>query len=124
MKEFLIHFNFLLFIYREILVSAVWNNNLNEDVVVDSEVYTDLVPIEAPLWIVRLVLNDKVPSLLIKSLCSFLDLCGSKESTEQLLGKNYTVLQSPGKFYNSTNNRNCSFQSKRFLQTVRNMSVL
>lgn len=100
MKEFVIHFNFLLFIYREILVSAVWNNNLNEDVVVDSEVYTDLVPIEAPLWIVRLVLNDKVPSLLIKSLCSFLDLCGSKESTEQLLGKNYTVLQSPGKFYN------------------------
>lgn len=64
--------------------------------VVDSEVYTDLDPVQAPLWVVHLVLNDEVPSLLIKSLCSLLDMCGSFESTEQLLGKNYTVLQSPG----------------------------
>lgn len=76
-------------------MSAVWTG-LNEDVVVDSEVYTDLDPVQAPLWTVRLVLNDQVPSLLIKSLCSLLDLCRSTESTERLLGKNYTVLQSPG----------------------------
>lgn len=77
-------------------MSAVWTG-LNEDVVVDSEVYSDLDPVQAPMWIARLVLNEQVPSLLIKSLCSFLDLCRSSESIEQLLGKNYTVLQSPGK---------------------------
>lgn len=79
---------------KEIRVSAVWTG-LNEDVVVDSEVYSDLDPVQAPMWIARLVLNEQVPSLLIKSLCSFLDLCRSSESIEQLLGKNYTVLQSP-----------------------------
>ena len=76
-------------------MSAIWTG-LNEDVVVDSEVYTDLDAVQAPLWTVCLMLNDQVPSLLVKSLLSFLDLCSSSESVEQLLGKNYTVLQSPG----------------------------
>lgn len=112
-----------LFISREILVSAVWTG-LNEDVVVDSEVYTDLDPVVAPMWIARLVLNDQVPSLLIKSLCSFLDLCRSSDSTEQLLGKNYTVLQSPGKSiqFLPTTKVFCQFQF--FLQIVRNMNGL
>ena len=65
---------------------------------VDSEVYTDLDPVQAPLWVARLVLNDEVPSLLNKTLSLWLELCHSFESTEQLLGKNYTVLQSPGMF--------------------------
>ena len=80
---------------KEIQVSSIWQS-LNEDVVVDSEVYTDLDPVQAPLWTVHLELNDQVGSMLIKSLCTILDHCRSAATTEQLLGKNYTVLQSPG----------------------------
>ena len=82
-------------LFREVRVSTIWSS-LNEDVVVDSEVYSDLDPLQAPLWAVHLELNDQVPSLLIKSLTSYLDSCRSKETTEKLLGQNYTVLQSPG----------------------------
>lgn len=85
----------LLLSLREIRVSALWSG-LNEDVVVDSEGYTDLNVEEAPLWVVHLVPNDDVPSLLTKTMFSFLDACRTTQTTEQLLGKNYTVLQSPG----------------------------
>ena len=76
-------------------VAAIWAS-LNEDVVVDSEVYTDLDPLQAPLWTIHLELNDNVPSLMVKNLLSYLDTCRSTDSTEKILGKNYTVLQSPG----------------------------
>ena len=82
-------------ISREIRVSCIWSS-LNEDVVVDSEVYTDLDPIQAPVWVAQLELNDAVPSLMMQSVTSFVNSCRSKQTTEQLLGKNYTVLQSPG----------------------------
>ena len=83
------------YIFREIRVSSFWSS-LNEDVVVDSEVYTDLDPIQAPLWVAQIELNDHVPSLLYKSIEGLLDSCRSRQTIEQLLGKNYTVLQSPG----------------------------
>lgn len=63
---------------------------------VDSEGYTDLNAEEAPLWVVQLVPDDQVASLLLKTLRLFLETCRTTETTEQLLGKNYTVLQSPG----------------------------
>lgn len=85
----------LTFRFREIRIGSIWNS-LNEDVVVDSEVYTDLDATQAPLWVAQVELNDNVPSLLYKSLTSFLDSCRSTQTTEFLLGKNYTVLQSPG----------------------------
>lgn len=91
------HISFFNFVdpIKEIQVSSIWQS-LNEDVVVDSEVYTDLDPVQAPLWTVHLELNDQVGSMLIKNLCTILDYCRATATTEQLLGKNYTVLQSPG----------------------------
>ena len=80
---------------KELRVSSIWTG-LNEDVVVDSEVYTDLDPMQAPLWSVQLDVSDQVPSLLVKTLCGFVDdVARSTQTTEQLLGRNYTVLQSP-----------------------------
>lgn len=102
---------------KEIRLSSIWSS-LNEDIVVDSEVnllsfhikyplnihplndavfqvYTDLDPMQAPLWTVQVELSDSVPSLLTKTLSEFLDLCHSKRTMEELLGGNYTVLQSP-----------------------------
>jgi len=79
---------------KDIRVSSIWSS-LNEDIVVDSEVYTDLDPMQAPLWTVHVELNDQIPSLLVKTLYNFLDLCRSGQTTEQLLGGSYTVLQSP-----------------------------
>ena len=86
-------------------MAAIWGS-LNEDVVVDSEVYTDLDPMQAPLWTIHLELNDNVPSLLMKNLLSYLDGCRSTETTEKLLGKNYTVLQSPGTIFINTYDKN------------------
>ena len=78
-------------------VAAIWAS-LNEDVVVDSEVYTDLDALQAPLWTIHLEPSDNVPSLMVKNLLYYLDTCRSTDTTEKILGKNYTVLQSPGHF--------------------------
>ncbi|XP_063070153.1 rab3 GTPase-activating protein catalytic subunit [Engraulis encrasicolus] len=70
----------------ELHLATTWPH-LTEGIVVDNDVYSDLDPLQAPHWSVRVRKADNPQCLLGEFLLEFFKLCMLKESTEELLGK-------------------------------------
>ncbi|XP_043930878.1 rab3 GTPase-activating protein catalytic subunit isoform X2 [Protopterus annectens] len=70
----------------ELHLSATWPH-LAEGIIVDNDVYSDLDPLQAPLWSVRVRKADNPQCLLGDFLSEFFKLSCRKESTDELLGK-------------------------------------
>ncbi|XP_052812233.1 rab3 GTPase-activating protein catalytic subunit-like isoform X2 [Mya arenaria] len=60
--------------------------SLSEDMIVENQVYSDLDPLQAPLWSVRVQMTEDPQCLLGEYLSQFLALCHRQETLEQLLG--------------------------------------
>nr|XP_033801626.1 rab3 GTPase-activating protein catalytic subunit [Geotrypetes seraphini] len=60
---------------------------LTEGIIVDNDVYSDLDPIQAPQWSVRVRKAENPQCLLGDFLTEFFKLCRRKESTDELLGR-------------------------------------
>ncbi|XP_056611149.1 rab3 GTPase-activating protein catalytic subunit isoform X4 [Triplophysa dalaica] len=71
----------------ELHLSTTWPN-LTEGIVVDNDVYSDLDPLQAPHWSVRVRKADNPQCLLGDFLTEFFKLCCRKETTEEILGRN------------------------------------
>ncbi|XP_030642604.1 rab3 GTPase-activating protein catalytic subunit isoform X1 [Chanos chanos] len=71
----------------ELHLATTWPH-LTEGIVVDNDVYSDLDPLQAPQWSVRVRKADNPQCLLGDFLMEFFKLCGRKESTEDILGRN------------------------------------
>ncbi|XP_052004436.1 rab3 GTPase-activating protein catalytic subunit isoform X2 [Xyrauchen texanus] len=71
----------------ELHLSTTWPN-LTEGIVVDNDVYSDLDPLQAPHWSVRVRKADNPQCLLGEFLMEFFKLCCRKETTEEILGRN------------------------------------
>ncbi|XP_065108539.1 rab3 GTPase-activating protein catalytic subunit isoform X1 [Paramisgurnus dabryanus] len=71
----------------ELHLSTTWPN-LTEGIVVDNDVYSDLDPLQAPHWSVRVRKAENPQCLLGDFLMEFFKLCCRKETTEEILGKN------------------------------------
>ncbi|KAL3051972.1 hypothetical protein OYC64_002070 [Pagothenia borchgrevinki] len=71
---------------RELHLATTWPH-LAEGIVVDNDVYSDLDPLQAPHWSVRVRTADNPQCLLGDFLTEFFKLCGRKESTEEVLGR-------------------------------------
>ncbi|XP_053352311.1 rab3 GTPase-activating protein catalytic subunit [Clarias gariepinus] len=70
----------------ELHLATTWPH-LTEGIVVDNDVYSDLDPIQAPQWSVRVRKADNPQCLLGDFVTEFLKLCSRKESTDEILGK-------------------------------------
>ncbi|XP_040922946.1 rab3 GTPase-activating protein catalytic subunit isoform X1 [Toxotes jaculatrix] len=70
----------------ELHLAATWPH-LTEGIVVDNEVYSDLDPLQAPHWTVRVRTAENPQCLLGDLLTEFFKLCCRKESTEEILGR-------------------------------------
>ncbi|KAM8933756.1 rab3 GTPase-activating protein catalytic subunit isoform 2-T2 [Pelodytes ibericus] len=68
---------------------------LTEGIIVDNDVYSDLDPLQAPQWSVRVRKADNPQCMLGDFLSEFFKLCRRKESTDELLGK--SVFEENGK---------------------------
>lgn len=79
----------LIWTCSELHLSATWPC-VTEDVLVDSDVYSDLDPGSAPLWTARLVTATSPPCLLSEYLTEFLHVCRNNQSISQILGPDYT----------------------------------
>uniref|UniRef100_A0A8C9U1K2 Rab3 GTPase-activating protein catalytic subunit n=1 Tax=Scleropages formosus TaxID=113540 RepID=A0A8C9U1K2_SCLFO len=71
----------------ELHLATTWPH-LTEGIVVDNDVYSDLDPLQAPQWSVRVRKADNPQCLLGDFLTEFFKLCCRKESTEEILGRN------------------------------------
>uniref|UniRef100_A0A4W4HI24 Rab3 GTPase-activating protein catalytic subunit n=1 Tax=Electrophorus electricus TaxID=8005 RepID=A0A4W4HI24_ELEEL len=71
----------------ELHLATTWPH-LTEGIVVDNDVYSDLDPLQAPHWSVRVRKADNPQCLLGDFLMEFFKLCSQKESTEEILGRN------------------------------------
>ncbi|KAJ8351603.1 hypothetical protein SKAU_G00230790 [Synaphobranchus kaupii] len=71
----------------ELHLATTWPQ-LTEGIVVDNDVYSDLDPLQAPHWSVRVRKADNPQCLLGDFLMEFFKLCCRKESTEDILGRN------------------------------------
>ncbi|XP_075465641.1 rab3 GTPase-activating protein catalytic subunit isoform X2 [Ascaphus truei] len=60
---------------------------LTEGIIVDNDVYSDLDPLQAPQWSVRVRKAENPQCLLGDFISEFFKLCRRKESTDELLGK-------------------------------------
>uniref|UniRef100_A0A7D9NKN1 Rab3 GTPase-activating protein catalytic subunit n=1 Tax=Xenopus tropicalis TaxID=8364 RepID=A0A7D9NKN1_XENTR len=60
---------------------------LTEGIIVDNDVYSDLDPLQAPQWSVRVRKADNPQCMLGDFVSEFFRLCRRKESTDELLGK-------------------------------------
>lgn len=60
--------------------------SLSEDMIVENQVYSDLDPLQAPHWSVRIQMTEDPQCLLGEYLINFLALCHRKETLDQLLG--------------------------------------
>ncbi|XP_072274189.1 rab3 GTPase-activating protein catalytic subunit isoform X2 [Pyxicephalus adspersus] len=60
---------------------------LTEGIIVDNDVYSDLDPLQAPQWSVRVRKADNPQCMLGDFVTEFFRLCRRKESTDELLGK-------------------------------------
>ncbi|XP_041120289.1 rab3 GTPase-activating protein catalytic subunit-like [Polyodon spathula] len=78
----------------ELHLATTWPH-LTEGIVVDNDVYSDLDPIQAPHWSVRVRKADNPQCLLGDLLSEFFKLCCRKESTEEILGR--SPLEEEGK---------------------------
>ncbi|KAI0217388.1 Rab3 GTPase-activating protein catalytic subunit [Lamellibrachia satsuma] len=70
----------------ELHLSATWPS-LSEEMIVEDDVYSDLDPLQAPHWCVRVRMTDSPVCLLGDFLLDFVQLCRKTESTNQLLSK-------------------------------------
>ncbi|POI34852.1 hypothetical protein CIB84_001395 [Bambusicola thoracicus] len=70
----------------ELHLATTWPH-LTEGIIVDNDVYSDLDPIQAPQWSVRVRKADNPQCLLGDFLNEFFKLCRRKESTDEILGR-------------------------------------
>ncbi|CAN9506541.1 unnamed protein product [Ophioblennius macclurei] len=70
----------------ELHLATTWHH-LTEGIVVDNDVYSDLDPLQAPHWSVRVRTAENPQCLLGDFLTEFFKLCCRKETTEDILGK-------------------------------------
>ncbi|KAH9514641.1 Rab3 GTPase-activating protein catalytic subunit [Bulinus truncatus] len=70
----------------ELHLSCTWPC-LSEDMIVENSLYSDLDPLQAPQWTVRLQMTDDPQCLLGEFLKDFLKLCDRIESTDEVLKK-------------------------------------
>uniref|UniRef100_A0A8C8R4W1 Rab3 GTPase-activating protein catalytic subunit n=1 Tax=Pelusios castaneus TaxID=367368 RepID=A0A8C8R4W1_9SAUR len=70
----------------ELHLATTWPH-LTEGILVDNDVYSDLDPIQAPQWSVRVRKADNPQCLLGDFLTEFFKLCRRKESTDEILGR-------------------------------------
>ncbi|KAM6897052.1 rab3 GTPase-activating protein catalytic subunit [Xenentodon cancila] len=70
----------------ELHLATTWPN-LTEGIIVDNDVYSDLDPLQAPHWSVRVRTPENPQCLLGDFLTEFFKLCCRKESVEDVLGK-------------------------------------
>ncbi|TSM60542.1 Rab3 GTPase-activating protein catalytic subunit [Bagarius yarrelli] len=70
----------------ELHLATTWPH-LTEGIVVDNDVYSDLDPLQAPHWSVRVRKADNPQCLLGDFLNEFLKLCSRKETTDEILGR-------------------------------------
>ncbi|XP_014028939.1 rab3 GTPase-activating protein catalytic subunit isoform X1 [Salmo salar] len=70
----------------ELHLATTWPH-LTEGIVVDNDVYSDLDPLQAPHWSVRVRKADSPTCLLGDFLTEFFKLCSKKESAEEILGR-------------------------------------
>ncbi|KAK2815399.1 hypothetical protein Q5P01_025866 [Channa striata] len=73
----------------ELHLATTWPH-LTEGIVVDNDVYSDLDPLQAPHWSVRVRTAENPQCLLGDFLTEFFKLCCRKESTEEILGRGLT----------------------------------
>ncbi|KAK2910702.1 hypothetical protein Q8A73_008417 [Channa argus] len=73
----------------ELHLATTWPH-LTEGIVVDNDVYSDLDPLQAPYWSVRVRTAENPQCLLGDFLTEFFKLCCRKESTEEILGRGLT----------------------------------
>ena len=77
-------------IFSELQISATWPY-MNEELIVESEVYSVLDPFEAPIWTARLITSNKIPCLLSEYMTEFLNICRNTYTTSQILGTRYNI---------------------------------
>ncbi|KAM3862415.1 rab3 GTPase-activating protein catalytic subunit isoform 2-T2 [Diretmus argenteus] len=70
----------------ELHLATTWPH-LTEGIVVDNDVYSDLDPLQAPHWSVRVRKAENPQCLLGDFLTEFFKLCCRKESTDEVLGR-------------------------------------
>ncbi|KAM6071107.1 rab3 GTPase-activating protein catalytic subunit isoform 1-T1 [Chlamydotis macqueenii] len=70
----------------ELHLATTWPH-LTEGIIVDNDVYSDLDPMQAPQWSVRVRKADNPQCLLGDFLTEFFKLCRRKESTDEILGR-------------------------------------
>ncbi|RMC18799.1 hypothetical protein DUI87_04695 [Hirundo rustica rustica] len=70
----------------ELHLATTWPH-LAEGIIVDNDVYSDLDPLQAPQWSVRVRKADNPQCLLGDFLTEFFKLCRRKESTDEILGR-------------------------------------
>ncbi|KAM5153307.1 rab3 GTPase-activating protein catalytic subunit [Mantella aurantiaca] len=70
----------------ELHLATMWPC-LTEGIIVDNDVYSDLDPLQAPQWSVRVRKADNPQCMLGDFVTEFFRLCRRKESTDELLGK-------------------------------------
>uniref|UniRef100_A0A3Q1KE33 Rab3 GTPase-activating protein catalytic subunit n=1 Tax=Anabas testudineus TaxID=64144 RepID=A0A3Q1KE33_ANATE len=73
----------------ELHLATTWPH-LTEGIVVDNDVYSDLDPLQAPHWSVKVRTAENPQCLLGDLLTEFFKLCCRKESIEEILGKGLT----------------------------------
>ncbi|XP_029331730.1 rab3 GTPase-activating protein catalytic subunit isoform X1 [Mus caroli] len=70
----------------ELHLATTWPH-LTEGIIVDNDVYSDLDPVQAPHWSVRVRKADNPQCLLGDFVTEFLKICRRKESTDEILGR-------------------------------------
>ncbi|XP_059783582.1 rab3 GTPase-activating protein catalytic subunit isoform X2 [Balaenoptera ricei] len=70
----------------ELHLATTWPH-LTEGIIVDNDVYSDLDPVQAPHWSVRVRKADNPQCLLGDFVTEFFKICRRKESTDEILGR-------------------------------------
>ncbi|XP_029383713.1 rab3 GTPase-activating protein catalytic subunit isoform X2 [Echeneis naucrates] len=73
----------------ELHLATTWPH-MSEGIVVDNDVYSDLDPLQAPHWSVRVRTAENPQCLLGDLLTEFFKLCCRKESIEEIMGRKLT----------------------------------
>ncbi|XP_076435585.1 rab3 GTPase-activating protein catalytic subunit-like [Babylonia areolata] len=73
----------------ELHLSCTWPY-LSADMIVETSGYSDLDPLQAPVWSVRIQMTEDPQCLLGQYLRAFMDLCGRTETTDEILGRALT----------------------------------
>ena len=75
----------LILLYVGLTLHTTWRD-MSEDLVTDTEVHSDLDPLEAPDWSVEVSLVDRPDCLLAKHLDKHLQLCSDRRTLRMLIG--------------------------------------